>query len=79
MLNLSHSNTTLRLAAILALCAGFTPFAPAQTAPSVFSQTTLPEVVRRMDAIGIQLAELSLKQPTLDDVFLAITGHAVEA
>ncbi len=43
------------------------------------SQTTLPEVVRRMDAIGIQLAELSLKQPTLDDVFLAITGHAVEA
>jgi hypothetical protein len=34
--------------------------------------------VRRLDAGGIQLAELGLTQPTLDDVFLAITGHAVE-
>ena len=41
------------------------------------SQTALPEVVRRVDAIGIQLAELSLKQPTLDDVFLAITGRTI--
>jgi len=38
----------------------------------------LADVVRRLDASGIQLAELGLTQPTLDDVFLAITGHAAE-
>jgi ABC-2 type transport system ATP-binding protein len=38
----------------------------------------LSEVVRRLDAGSIQLAELGLTQPTLDDVFLSITGHAAE-
>ena len=38
----------------------------------------LSEVVRRLDAGGVQLAELGLTQPTLDDVFLAITGHTAE-
>ncbi len=38
----------------------------------------LSEVVRRMDAAGIILVDLSLKQPTLDDVFLAITGRTAE-
>jgi ABC-2 type transport system ATP-binding protein len=38
----------------------------------------LGEVVRRMDLAGIQVAELGLKQPTLDDVFLALTGHTAE-
>ena len=38
----------------------------------------MADVVRRMDAAGIILAELGLKQPTLDDVFLAITGHTTE-
>jgi ABC-2 type transport system ATP-binding protein len=43
--------------------------------PASGSTATLADVVRRMDAAGIILAELGLKQPTLDDVFLAITGH----
>lgn len=38
----------------------------------------LADVVRRLDAAGIELAELGLKLPTLDDVFLAITGHTTE-
>jgi ABC-2 type transport system ATP-binding protein len=46
---------------------------PADGGPYILS-----EVVRRLDAGGIQLAELGLTQPTLDDVFLAITGHAAE-
>ena len=44
---------------------------PAPDGPSV-----LAEVVRRMDAEQIELADLGLTQPTLDDVFLSITGHA---
>jgi ABC-2 type transport system ATP-binding protein len=46
--------------------------------PADGSPYILSEVVRRLDAGGIQLAELGLTQPTLDDVFLAITGHAAE-
>jgi ABC-2 type transport system ATP-binding protein len=38
----------------------------------------LTEAVRRLDAEGIDLADISLRRPTLDDVFLALTGHAAE-
>jgi ABC-2 type transport system ATP-binding protein len=38
----------------------------------------LTEAVRRLDDQGIQLADVSLRRPTLDDVFLALTGHAAE-
>jgi ABC-2 type transport system ATP-binding protein len=46
--------------------------------PAMGGASILADVVRRMDAAGIILAELGLKQPTLDDVFLAITGHTTE-
>jgi ABC-2 type transport system ATP-binding protein len=46
--------------------------------PAAGGTSMLANVVRRMDAVGIELAELGLKQPTLDDVFLAITGHTTE-
>jgi ABC-2 type transport system ATP-binding protein len=48
------------------------------TLPSGGGTALLPEVVRRLDAENISIAELSLKPPTLDDVFLSITGHPVE-
>ena len=38
----------------------------------------LPEIIRRLDTNGIAVSDLSLRQPTLDDVFLALTGHSVE-
>ena len=48
------------------------------TLPAVGGTSLLPEVVRRLDKEGIVIAELALKPPTLDDVFLAITGHTSE-
>jgi len=48
------------------------------TIPSGRGTALLPEVVRRLDAEKIMIAELALKPPTLDDVFLAITGHPAE-
>jgi ABC-2 type transport system ATP-binding protein len=39
----------------------------------------LVEAVRRLDAAGIVPAGMSLRRPSLDDVFLAFTGHAAEA
>lgn len=38
----------------------------------------LTEAVRRLDAEGIEIADIGLRRPTLDDVFLALTGHAAE-
>ncbi len=38
----------------------------------------LATIVRELDDAGVQLDDLSLHRPTLDDVFLALTGHAAE-
>jgi ABC-2 type transport system ATP-binding protein len=39
----------------------------------------LASIVRDLDEAGVQLEDLSLRRPTLDDVFLALTGHEAEA
>jgi ABC-2 type transport system ATP-binding protein len=36
------------------------------------------ESVRLLDGAGIGIADLAFRRPTLDDVFLALTGHAAE-
>ena len=38
----------------------------------------LIEAVRSLDAAGVQTKGLALRRPSLDDVFLALTGHAAE-
>jgi ABC-2 type transport system ATP-binding protein len=40
---------------------------------------TLPEVVRRLDAAGVEAEDVSIRRPTLDEVFLAETAAATEA
>ncbi len=42
------------------------------------SESTLAEIVRALDAEGLQVENLQLHQPSLDDVFLAKTGHSLE-
>ena len=38
----------------------------------------LVQVVRDLDEAGIVIDDIGLRRPTLDDVFLALTGHAAE-
>jgi ABC-2 type transport system ATP-binding protein len=38
----------------------------------------LIETVRGLDSAGVQVHGLALRRPSLDDVFLALTGHAAE-
>jgi ABC-2 type transport system ATP-binding protein len=38
----------------------------------------LTEAVRRLDGEGIELADIGLRRPSLDDVFLSLTGHTAE-
>jgi ABC-2 type transport system ATP-binding protein len=40
---------------------------------------TIVEAVRRLDEAGVDVDDLALRRPSLDDVFLALTGHAAEA
>jgi ABC-2 type transport system ATP-binding protein len=37
------------------------------------------EAVRRLDEAGVGVEDLVVRRPTLDDVFLTLTGHAAEA
>ena len=34
--------------------------------------------VRRLDETGLTVVDIAVKRPTLDDVFIALTGHAAE-
>ncbi|MCZ7417523.1 MULTISPECIES: ATP-binding cassette domain-containing protein [unclassified Streptomyces] len=38
----------------------------------------MPAVVRRLDGAGIAIGELALRRSSLDEVFLALTGHRAE-
>ncbi len=38
----------------------------------------VPELVRALDGAGIRLQGLTIEQPSLDDVFLRVTGEALE-
>jgi oleandomycin transport system ATP-binding protein len=38
----------------------------------------LPAVVRRLDEDGLVAAELTLRLPSLDEVFLTLTGHRAD-
>ena len=39
---------------------------------------TIVEAVRRLDEAGVGVEDLALRRPTLDDVFLTLTGHVAE-
>ena len=41
-------------------------------------ETGLAEIVRALDGAGIEVENLQMHQPTLDDVFLAKTGRSLE-
>jgi ABC-2 type transport system ATP-binding protein len=55
-------------------CEGRTVKLPVRTRAGV-----LAEAVRRLDDAGVELEDLEVHRPTLDDVFLSLTGHAAEA
>jgi oleandomycin transport system ATP-binding protein len=45
---------------------------------AIADRSALGQVVRRLDDEGIVIDDLSLRRPTLDEVFLAVTGHLAE-
>lgn len=49
------------------------------TGVPVGDAAVLPEVVRRLDEQGVVVGELSLRKPSLDEVFLALTGSTTKS
>jgi ABC-2 type transport system ATP-binding protein len=48
------------------------------TVPVTGGAKVLAAALRDFDAAGIELQDVGLRRPTLDDVFLSLTGHAAE-
>jgi ABC-2 type transport system ATP-binding protein len=48
------------------------------TAPVTGGAAVLTEALRRLDAANVALHDVALRRPTLDDVFLTLTGHRTE-
>ncbi len=48
------------------------------TAPVSGGAATLTQALREMDSRGIAIQDVGLRRPTLDDVFLSLTGHHAE-
>ncbi|OKK20839.1 ABC transporter [Streptomyces sp. CB00455] len=48
------------------------------TVPVSGGARLLAEVIRELDGRGIEIDDIGLRRPTLDDVFISLTGHAAE-
>ncbi len=54
------------------------PAARTVEAPVVGGARRMPEIVRELDAAGVLLDDLGIRRPSLDDVFLTLTGRAAD-
>jgi ABC-2 type transport system ATP-binding protein len=49
------------------------------TIPVSGGAKVLADVIRELDSRSIEIDDIGLRRPTLDDVFLSLTGHATAA
>ena len=65
------------IAALTELCVGQPTYADlVVTAPVRRHSGMIAEAVRRLDSENVGIDDISLHRPTLDDVFISLTGHA---
>ncbi|MFD9565948.1 ATP-binding cassette domain-containing protein [Streptomyces sp. NPDC059994] len=48
------------------------------TVPVTGGAKLLAEVIRELDNRGVEIDDIGLRRPTLDDVFISLTGHVAE-
>ncbi len=56
--------------------AGIGPDATRITIAAPEGARTLAEVLRRIDSAGLEVVDVALRRPSLDEVFLRLTGHS---
>ncbi|GAA1006967.1 ATP-binding cassette domain-containing protein [Streptomyces thermogriseus] len=49
------------------------------TVPVTGGAKLLAEIIRELDSRGVEIDDIGLRRPTLDDVFLSLTGRVAEA
>ncbi|MFF0533056.1 ATP-binding cassette domain-containing protein [Nocardia amikacinitolerans] len=59
--------------------AALTPESDRIAIPAPEGAKTLAEALRRLDTSGLELVDIALRRPSLDDVFLQLTGHLAVA
>ncbi len=72
---------TAQVADVVAAVAGTRPEVAADTGlvtAAVTDPAMVPAIVRKLDDAGIVAAELALRLPSLDEVFMTLTGHPAE-
>jgi ABC-2 type transport system ATP-binding protein len=71
------SDTERAIGALAAMCID-RPSADGRTISAPVSRHSgmIAEAVRRLDGAGVGIDDISLHRPTLDDVFISLTGHA---
>ena len=48
-------------------------------APITAGDRVVPSVIRALDDAGVDVLDVVVRRPSLDDVFLALTGHVASA
>ena len=48
------------------------------TAPITAGDRVVPNAIRALDACGVDVLDVEVRRPTLDDVFLTLTGRSAE-
>jgi ABC-2 type transport system ATP-binding protein len=49
------------------------------TVPVVGGRQAINDAVRALDVLGLEVGDIALRRPTLDEIFLALTGASVDA
>jgi ABC-2 type transport system ATP-binding protein len=77
-----RENLRKAMEAIRPYCTGAVDHEPGShltiTAPIHAGGGVVPNIIRALDAAGIDVMDVEVRRPTLDDVFLVLTGKAAE-
>ncbi len=75
-------NVDRAIEAIAPLCVGAVELDPESlttlTAPIRAGGGVVPGIIRALDDVGVDVLDVEVRRPTLDDVFLVLTGHVAE-
>ena len=75
-----ESQSDTALAALASIASGERPTCKADllSLPMRRDRGGIAEAVRRLDVAGVGINDIAVHRPTLDDVFIALTGHTAE-